>query len=42
MGIDATRKIEGEGHDRPWPDEIKMSREVVDKIDRIWKELKIG
>jgi 4-hydroxy-3-polyprenylbenzoate decarboxylase len=42
MGIDATRKIEGEGHPRPWPDEIKMSADVVDRIDRIWRDLGIG
>ena len=42
MGIDATRKIEGEGHNRPWPDEIKMSAEVVARIDKIWGELGIG
>jgi len=42
MGIDATRKIAGEGHDRPWPEDIRMSSEVVDKIDRIWGELGIG
>lgn len=42
MGIDATRKIEGEGHPRPWPDEITMSAEVTEKVDRIWRDLKIG
>lgn len=42
MGIDATRKIEGEGHDRPWPDEIKMNAETTTKIDKIWGELGLG
>ncbi len=42
MGIDATRKLREEGHDREWPDDIKMSPEVVAKIDRIWGELGIG
>lgn len=42
MGIDATRKIEGEGHDRPWPDEIRMSAEVIERVNRIWRELGIG
>ena len=41
MGIDATRKIKGEGHDREWPRDIAMSPEVVAKIDRIWSELGI-
>ena len=42
MGIDATRKIEGEGHDRPWPEDIRMSPEVVARVDSIWKDLNIG
>ncbi|HEX7902225.1 MAG TPA: menaquinone biosynthesis decarboxylase [Planctomycetota bacterium] len=39
VGIDATTKWKSEGFDRRWPDEIKMSPEVVQKIDRLWKEL---
>ncbi|MHB9036825.1 MAG: menaquinone biosynthesis decarboxylase [Armatimonadota bacterium] len=42
MGIDATRKIEGESHFRPWPEDIEMSPEVTAKIDRIWSDLHIG
>ena len=42
MGIDATRKIAGEGHDRPWPEDIRMSADVVEKIDRLWGKLGIG
>jgi 4-hydroxy-3-polyprenylbenzoate decarboxylase len=42
MGIDATRKWKTEGFDRPWPDEIKMSQEVKERVDRMWKELGIG
>lgn len=41
MGIDATKKIEGESHYRPWPEDIEMSQEVKEKIDLIWKELQI-
>jgi len=41
MGIDATRKIPGEEHYRPWPDEIVMSPGVKAKIDAIWPELGI-
>ena len=41
MGIDATRKIAGEGHDRPWPDEIKMDQETITKVDAIWGKLGI-
>src|SRR5688572_4428517 len=39
VGIDATKKWKSEGFDRRWPDEIKMSPEVVQKVDRLWKEL---
>jgi len=42
MGIDATRKIAGEGHDREWPEDIKMSPEVRAKISGLWGELGIG
>lgn len=39
MGIDGTRKWKDEGFNRAWPDEIIMSPEVVERVDRIWKEL---
>lgn len=38
MGIDATRKWASEGFARPWPDEIRMSRDVRARIDKMWKE----
>ncbi len=41
MGIDATRKWPEEGFTREWPDVIEMSKEVKQKIDRIWKDLGI-
>jgi len=41
MGIDATRKWPTEGFTRPWPAEIRMSAEVKDRVDRMWKELGI-
>lgn len=41
MGIDATRKIAGEVHDRAWPDDIRMSDDVVKRIDEIWERLGI-
>jgi 4-hydroxy-3-polyprenylbenzoate decarboxylase len=37
MGVDATRKSAGEGFTRPWPDVIKMSPEVVKRVDELWK-----
>ena len=41
MGVDATRKWPSEGFTRPWPDEITMSREVKERVDRMWKSLGI-
>ena len=39
MGVDATRKSPGEGHTRPWPDEIVMTPEIKTIVDKKWKEL---
>jgi 4-hydroxy-3-polyprenylbenzoate decarboxylase len=39
MGIDATRAWPEEGQARPWPDEIVMSREIKDIVDKKWKDL---
>ncbi len=41
MGIDATRKWASEGFTRPWPDEIQMSAEVKERVDRMWKSLEL-
>jgi len=38
MGIDATRKWKEEGFTRPWPDVIKMSDEVKQRVDQLWKK----
>jgi 4-hydroxy-3-polyprenylbenzoate decarboxylase len=38
MGIDATRKIAGEGRVRPWPDELTMSPEIVKRVTQRWAE----
>ncbi len=38
IGIDATRKIAGEGMVRDWPDELKMSQETLELISRRWTE----
>ena len=38
MGIDATKKIPGEGQIRAWPDEIEMSAAVKELVDRRWGE----
>jgi 3-polyprenyl-4-hydroxybenzoate decarboxylase len=39
MGIDATAKIAGEGQVRPWPEELRMTDEVRDSIQRRLGEL---
>jgi 4-hydroxy-3-polyprenylbenzoate decarboxylase len=39
MGIDGTVKWKSEGFERDWPNEIKMSEEVKQKVDLIWSEL---
>jgi len=35
LGIDATKKLPGEGFKRPWPPLIKMSDAVSRKIDSL-------
>lgn len=39
MGIDATRPLPNEGHDRAWPDALEMSPEVKARIDALWGSL---
>jgi len=39
IGIDATRSWKEEGFNRDWPEEIKMSAEVVARVDEIWSDL---
>jgi 4-hydroxy-3-polyprenylbenzoate decarboxylase len=41
VGIDATRKWKGEGFERPWPPEIRMSEEVRRRVDALWPGLGI-
>ena len=36
LGIDATKKIPGEGFKRPWPPLIKMDAAVRMKIDSLF------
>ena len=38
MGIDATKKWPEENHPREWPDEIRMSPEVVALVEKRWQE----
>jgi 4-hydroxy-3-polyprenylbenzoate decarboxylase len=39
VGIDATAKWSEEGYSRGWPEVTRMSPEVKQKIDEIWKSL---
>jgi 4-hydroxy-3-polyprenylbenzoate decarboxylase len=36
LGIDATKKLLGEGFNRPWPPLIRMSDEVRRNIDALF------
>jgi len=42
MGIDATKPVAGEGHDREWPEAIEMSPEVKARVDAMWDDLGLG
>jgi 4-hydroxy-3-polyprenylbenzoate decarboxylase len=39
LGIDATKKLPGEGFKRPWPPPIKMDESVGKKIDVLFGRL---
>jgi 4-hydroxy-3-polyprenylbenzoate decarboxylase len=39
MGVDATRKWPAEGFTRRWPDEIRMSQSLKERIDTLWDQL---
>jgi 4-hydroxy-3-polyprenylbenzoate decarboxylase len=41
-GIDATRKLPGEGYTRQWPEPIVQDAAIVDKVTRRWPEYGIG
>jgi len=38
MGIDATRKLPSEGHGRAWPDLLRMPQEIVDRVEKRWRD----
>ncbi len=38
LGVDATRKWASEGHPREWPEEIRMSPEVVQLVSKKWRD----
>ena len=39
IGIDATKTWPEEGHMREWPDEIRMTDEIKERVSSRWKEL---
>jgi len=38
VGVDATRKLAGEGFTRVWPEELEMAEEIVERVERRWRE----
>ncbi|OQA57695.1 MAG: 3-octaprenyl-4-hydroxybenzoate carboxy-lyase [Candidatus Omnitrophica bacterium ADurb.Bin277] len=38
IGIDATRKSEAEGMERPWPEDIVMSEDIKKLVESRWEE----
>ena len=40
--IDATRKRADEGHPREWPDDIAMSDEIRELVDKKWQQYGIS
>jgi hypothetical protein len=37
LGIDATKKLPGEGFKRPWPPPIKMDESVKAKVEKLFR-----
>jgi len=38
MGFDATRKLQGEGYRRPWPEPLKMTEEAKKLVDELQRK----
>ncbi|HEX8310250.1 MAG TPA: menaquinone biosynthesis decarboxylase, partial [Chthoniobacteraceae bacterium] len=38
MGVDATRKLPGEGYTRGWPEMLKMPAEIKERVDSMLRE----
>jgi 4-hydroxy-3-polyprenylbenzoate decarboxylase len=41
MGVDATTKFPSEGFTRRWPNPIKMSADVVSRVDKLWSKARL-
>jgi 4-hydroxy-3-polyprenylbenzoate decarboxylase len=42
MGIDATKKLAGEGFTRRWPEVVRMTDEVQARVAEMWKRAGLG
>lgn len=42
MGIDATKKWREEGYERVWPEEARMTPEMIQLVEKRWKEYGLG
>ncbi len=40
MGIDATRKLPGEGYTRVWPELLRMDAAVKERVDAILEDIR--
>ena len=40
LGIDATKKIPGEGFNRPWPPLLKMDAAVKAKVEKLFSGMR--
>ena len=38
MGFDATKKWRAEGHNREWPEDIRMNEEIIALVEKKWSE----
>ena len=39
VGLDATRKLPGEGHARVWPEAVECDADVLERLEQRWPEL---
>ncbi len=39
IGVDLTRKLPEEGYEQNWPEEIVMSEEIIEKVEKKWNQL---
>ena len=39
VGVDVTQKLKEEGYQQRWPEEIEMSKEIKERVDRKWDSI---